>query len=83
MDYYCIKVIGSAREISSQILSDKEADNLIMKLFNCITIDSRNRKVVNDVLKDITIIERMIARSKSVNFQFHFKYLKKNKHKLF
>ncbi|KAL4002432.1 Serine/threonine-protein phosphatase PP1 isozyme 1 [Acanthocheilonema viteae] len=57
---------GSAREISSQILSDKEVDNLMVKLFNCITIDSRNRKVVNDVLKDINIIERMIGRSKEI-----------------
>ncbi|CAG9538519.1 unnamed protein product [Cercopithifilaria johnstoni] len=57
---------GSAREISSQILSDEEADNLIVKLFNCITIDSRNRKVVNDVLNNINIIENMIARSKEI-----------------
>lgn len=44
----------------------------MMKLFNCITIDSRNRKVVNDVLKDIDIIERTIARSKFVSFSFNF-----------
>ncbi|VDO44617.1 unnamed protein product [Brugia timori] len=58
--------IESAREISSQILSDKEANNLMIKLLNCITIDSRNRKVVNDVLQDINVIERMIARSKEI-----------------
>uniref|UniRef100_A0A915Q873 Serine/threonine-protein phosphatase n=1 Tax=Setaria digitata TaxID=48799 RepID=A0A915Q873_9BILA len=56
----------SAREISSQILSDDEADKLVMKLFDCITVDSRNRKVVNDVLKDVNVIERMILRSKEI-----------------
>ncbi|KAM3724898.1 Serine/threonine-protein phosphatase PP1-gamma [Dirofilaria immitis] len=55
-----------AHEISLQNLSDDEADNLMMKLFDCITIDSRNRKVVNDVLKDINMIKRMIARSKEI-----------------
>ncbi|VDK83990.1 unnamed protein product [Litomosoides sigmodontis] len=53
----------SAREISSHILSYEEADNLLMKLLNCITIDSRNRKVVNDVLRDVNVIERVIASS--------------------
>lgn len=67
-----MEVTESAREISSHILSDEEADNLLMKLFNCITIDSRNRKVVNDVLRDINVIERVIAGSMFVNFLFNF-----------
>ncbi|VDM98975.1 unnamed protein product [Thelazia callipaeda] len=56
----------SSGEINLPVLSNEEAEKLIMLLFDCIKTDSKNLKVVNDVLRDFSKIQQLIASAKKI-----------------